>query len=451
MGASYHPDSSRDPRPGPYTYPDNIGTIDVRLPPDDGTKNPVKDHADWAPRIIKEYGVFVVGTGPIKDSRCGRFKPLKDDSAGACPNKPNQHKPLVMPIGCTRRECPIDFTRATHKQARRLSNVVNGYLRVRFKHQAELVPGFVPRYLSDHISIHPPRSLFFELIRRTERDLQKAGILKTDYHAGIEFHRIFQQKYQYEEKKALDLLGMKGCVSVYHPIRLKKDQADREADLMNDSGRYREVLDKKTWISEVKFSPHSHIMTDSSFLMNSEEFHEESGGWTYRNHREIDNIENLAKYLLSHAGANPGRHSIRYLGDLQKLSIEGTMKVETFIPCPECLAEGIPEPDASYVVGTLLGIEYERDKDRHTRMKSWSWGEIYGKHYVKRVRVIPLFRLRSFGQPRVPVEKMNGKPITLPHETWEHLPAHIQDKTRWMIHFSPGEWFAFDKKPEWYL
>lgn len=427
----------------PYTYPDNIGSIDVRPSPD--------ERANWVPQVIKNYGVFVVGTGTIKDSRCGRFMPLQDDSAGACPQRPNEHKPFVLPIGCKRRECPDDFTRWSHQQARRLSNVTNGYLRAKFKHQAELVPGFVPRYLPDHISIHPPRALVVELVRRTEKALADGGIEESDYHAGIEFHRIFQQKYQYEEKKALDKLGMKGCAVVYHPIRLKKDQVDREADLMNDSGRYRQVLDKKTWIKEVKFSVHSHIVTDGSFLMSSEEFHDETG-WTYRNHREIADIENLAKYLLSHAGANPGRHSIRYLGDYQKLSIEGTMKVETFIPCPECLKEGTPASEATYVVGKLLDIGYERDKDNHRqRMVSWTWGEIYGKHFIKRIRLIPVFRFRSFGRPRLPVERLHGKPLTLPHEAWSKLPEDLRSSCRWIIHFSPDEWIAFDKKPDWWV
>lgn len=329
--------------------------------------------------------------------------------------------------------------------------MVNGYLRAKFKHQAELIPGFKPRYLPDHISIHPPRSLVVDLVRRTEKALEKNGILKTDYHAGIEFHRIFQQKYQYEEKKALDLLGIKAAVSVYHPVRLKKDQADREADLMNDSSRYREVLDKKTWIKDVKFSIHSHIITDGSFLPNSEEFNESSGGWTYRNHREVADIENLAKYLLSHAGANPGRHSLRYLGEFQKLSIEGTMKVETFIPCPECLRGGTPAADCTYVVGKLLGIEYERDKDRHQRMAAWTWGEIFEKHYLKRVRLIPIFRVRSFGQPRIPVEKLNGKPLTMPYDAWSKLPVDLQQVSRWVIQFSTDEWISFDKKPEWWI
>ena len=421
-----------------------------RVPEVEWLFNQLQETADWVPRIIKEYRVFVVGTGTVKDARCGRFKPLLDDTAGACPNKPNEHKPFVLPIGCKRRECPEDFTRWSHQQARRLSNVVNGYLRVKFKHQAALVPGFTPRYLPDHISIHPPRALVVELVRRTEKALQAAGIEKTDYHAGIEFHRIFQQKYNYEEKKALDLLGLKGCAAVYHPVRLRKDQEDRTADAMMDTGRYRAVLDQKTWIKGVKFSVHSHIVTDGSFLPSSEEFHENTG-WTYRNHRFIADIENLAKYLLSHAGANPGRHSIRYLGDFQKLAIEGTMKIETFIPCPECLQEGTPASEASYVVGRLLGMEYHRDKDRHTRMTSWSWGEIYEKHYVKRVRLIPVFRLRSFGQPRKAVEKMNGKPLTLPYDTWSKLPKDLQDVSRWIIHFSQAEWMAFDKKPDWWV
>jgi len=425
-----------------YTYPDYIGTIDVRVPSEESS--------NWVPHIIKNYGVFVVGTGEIKDSRCGRFKPLKEDNAGACPNKPNEHKPFVLPIGCSRRECPEDYTRWSHKQARRLSNITNGYLRAKFKNQSELIPGFVPRYLPDHISIHPPRKLILELVRRTEKALSDKGILKTDYYAGIEFHRIFQKKYQYEEKKALDKLGVKGCATIYHPIRLKNDKAAFEADKMKDSSRYREVLDMPYWIDRVKFSVHSHIITDGSFLPNSDEFFDETG-WTYRNHREISDIENLAKYLLSHAAATPGKHSIRYLGDYQKLNIEGTIKVETFIPCPECLKEGTLESESSYIVGKLWNMQYERDKRGKLKMVSWDWLEIYGKHYIKRVRLIPIMRLRPFGQSRSPIEKLNGKPLAMPYDAWLKLPKHLQDACRWIEHYSQDEWIAVDKKPEQWI
>jgi hypothetical protein len=422
---------------------DNIGTIEVRLRE--------KERADWVPEVIQNYGVFVVGTGQTKDARCGRFKPLNDDTAGACPNKPDQHKPFLLPIGCSRRECPEDFTRWTHKAARRLTNIVNGYLNAKYKNQSELMPGYVPRYLPDHISIHPPRSLVVELVRRTKKALEKKGILDSDYHAPAEFHRIFQKKYQYEEEKAIKILGLSSAVSFYHPVRLRSDAADREADQMNDSSRYRKVLDQKHWIKGVKFSVHSHIVTDGSYLMNSDEFYEVSGGWTYRNHREISDIENLAKYLLSHAAANPGKHSLRYLGEYQKMNVEGTIKVETFIPCPECLAEDIPECEASYVVGKILEIEYEKDRNGHNQISRWEWGEIYGKHYIRRARIIPVFRLRPFGQRRIPVERLHGKPLTMPYDAWSKLPADLRASCQWIEHYSQDEWSNVENKPQWWI
>jgi hypothetical protein len=172
-------------------------------------------------------------------------------------------------------------------------------------------------------------------------------------------------------------------------------------------------LDCKNWINGVKFPPHSHIITDGSFLLNSDEFYKKTG-WTYRNHREISDIENLAKYLLSHTSATPGRHSLRYLGDYQKLSVEGTIKVDTFIPCQECLKEGTQASEATYVIGKLSTIGYEKDENRRTTLKTWEWSEIYSKHYIKRCQIVPIFRLSRFGLPRIPVEKVNGKPITIP-------------------------------------
>jgi len=428
-----------------YSNPDYIGTIDVRVRSD--------EPADWVPDVIRKYGVFVVGTGTIKDARCGRFKPLEGDTAGACPQFPDKHKPFLLPIGCSRRECPDDYTRWSHKAARRLSNVVNGYLNAKFANQAKIIPNFSPRYLPDHVSLHPPRVLVLELVRRTKKALQQKGILDTDYHAPIEFHRIFQKKYEYEEKKVLDLLGMKASVSVYHPVRLRKDREDYEADQMMDTGRYREVLDRRTWVKDVKLSPHSHIITDGSFLMDSEEFYKESKGWTYRIHREIMDIENLAKYLLSHAAANPGKHSLRYLGEYQKISVEGTYKIEFFIPCPECLAEGTPANEASYVVGKIQDIKYERDRNGHNQMIAWTWGDIYGKHYVKRTRIFPVFRLIPFGQRRTPVERLHGKPITMPHDAWSKLPGSLQRSCRWIEQYSQDEWISIDqgKKPKWWV
>lgn len=449
---------------------DLIGTIEVRLT-SDNTEIFKFEKADWVPEVIRDFGVFVVGTGKIKNSRCGRFKPLLDDSAGACPQRPNEHKPFMLPIGCTRRECPDDFRRWANKDARRIVNSVNGYLRVKFKHQAELVPGFVPKHLPDHISIHPPRSLVIELLRRTKRDLQKAlAKSKNDKYTPAEiFHRIFKKKYEYEEGKVLEKLGMKAAVSIYHPIRLKSDSEDWKSDQMQDTHRYRAVLDKETWIKHVKFSIHSHIITDGSFLMDYKEFIEESGGWTYRNHREISDVENLAKYLLSHAGAVPGTHSVRYLGDYQKMSIEGTMKVESFIPCPECLKEGTPASEATYVVGKIADTEYERDKNNRQQLVTWTWSEIYFRKYIKRVRNIPFYRMKELnpaGLPRNTLQQLNGKPLTYLRWTWENLQGFIvlplpgcgpwsgisrKDVTRWISHYSPDEWYAFDKKPDWWV
>lgn len=437
----------------PNTYPDYIGTIEVRPQTERGVQISKRERADWVPEVIRDFGVFVVGTGPVKDSRCGRFMPLQDDSAGACPNKPNDHKPLLLPIGCTRRECREDWSRWANKDARRLSNIVNGYLNAKFKNQAQLIPGFVPRYLPDHISIHPSRSLVVELVRRTRQALEKKGIIPSDYMASAEFHRIFKKKYEYEEQKALQVLGLKAAVSFYHPVRLRKDQDEYAANLMYDAGRYRKVLDRDDWVKHVKFSVHSHVITDGSFLMNSDEFYEKTG-WTYRNHREIDDIERLAKYLLSHASAVPGRHSVRYLGDYQKLNVEGVTKVETFIACPECVKEGERPEDSTYVVGKILDIVYERDQNHKNQMVEWTWGDIYSHKYVRRTRIIPVFRLRPFGQARIPIDRdEKGRPVTYERHVWDKLPEDIQRVTRWIEHFSDKEWISLpdDDKPRWWV
>jgi hypothetical protein len=433
---------------GPNTYPDYIGTFGVRSRLKENSKYVKLESDDWVPKVIKNYGVFVVGTGRITDSRCGRFMPLNGDTAGACPQRPNEHKPFLLPIGCTRRDCPEDYTRWSNKEARRASNVVNGYLRAKFKEQAELTPGFVLRYLPDHISVHPPRNVVVGLVRKTEKAMKEKGILKSDYHAGIVFHQIFLKKYEYALKKVLESIGIRNCVSVYHPIRLNKIWDEDRADVEQKSVRYRRVLDNENWIHGVKFSVHSHIITDGSFLTNSGEFFEKTG-WTYRNHREIAEIKNLVKYLLSHAGSVPGRHSVRYYGDFHNMTVEGIIKKEEFIPCPECLKEGTPVSEATYIVGKLLADpQYERDANGRNKLVKWEWGEIYGKKYVKRARIIPIFRLNHKGVSRCVVEKIGGRPQTVPYEVWKELPRALKHLPRWIEHYSPEEWNNLASKPE---
>jgi len=435
----------------PITYPDYIGTIGVRSRLTDISKYVKLEADDWVPKVIKNYGVFVVGAGKTKDSRCGRFMPLNGDTAGACPQRPNEHKPLLLPIGCTRRDCPEDYTRWSHKGARRVSDKVNGYLRAKVKEQSELIPGFILRYLPDHISVHPPKDVVIGLVRKTEKAMKERGILKSDYQAGIVFHQIFLKKYEYALKEVLEYLGVRNCVSVYHPIRLNKIWNEDKADVEQDTARYRRVLDNENWIHGVKFSVHSHIITDGSFLTNSDEFFEKTG-WTYRNHREISDIENLVKYLLSHAGSIPGRHSVRYYGDFHNMTIEGIIKKEEFISCPECLKEGTPEVEATYIVGKLLGDpQYERDAKGRNKLVKWEWGEIYGKKHVKRARNIPIFRLNHKGVSRCAVKKSYGRLETVPYTVWKELPKTLKYLPRWIEHYSPDEWNALSVKPEWYV
>ena len=438
---SYQPNSSN-------SYPDVLGTIDHF------SHNYIKQYPDWVPEVIEKYGVFVVGTGQIKDKRCGRKLPFGDDSAGACQIEPDKHKPLLLPIGCSRRECPEDWIRWAHKAGRRISNTVNGYLNARLREARETNPDFNLRYLPDHISIHPPKDLVIKLVEKTLAVLEKKGILQTDYMASKEFHKIFLKKYQAQEKKAIDLLGLKACVSVNHPIRLKQFEEEDTADVNQDTNRYRRVLDHEDWDECIVFAPHSHIITDGSYLPSAQEFYDKTKGWTYRNHREISDIERLVEYLVSHASAVPGKHTIRYLGEYQwRLSVEGTIKVDTFIPCPECLANNVKPSDCTYVVGKIGDINYERDDDGHNQMVSWNWLEIYEKHFIKRARIIPVFRLLKPGEKRVPIERLHGKPLEIEYYSWIKLKDNQKKVCRWIKHYSTEEWQALpdNEKPWWWI
>jgi len=131
------------------------------------------------------------------------------------------------------------------------------------------------------------------------------------------------------------------------------------------------------------------------------------------------------------------------------------MKVDTFIACPECVKEGERPEDSTYILGKLLDVEYARDENRHTELVNWSWGDIYGKHYLKRTRIIPVFRLPPFGQRRQPVRKDHkGRPEKpIERKYWDGLPADVQRVTRWIEHFSAGEWISLadEDKPRWWV
>lgn len=435
-----------------------------------------EETADWVPHVQKEAGLFVVGTGKIKNDRCGRSRPLRDDVAGACQNEPENHPPFLLSIGCMRWACPEDWPRAARKEGRRAENKLNGFLTEKFKHQAALLPGFVPRYRPDHISVHPPRDVVVDLVRRTEKALKKKCVLKSDKQYGAEFHKIFQKKYNEAEQAVLLKAGLRDYLSVPHSIRLRKARDADQADVDQDTQRYRRVLDTKTWMKGVKFSPHSHIATDGSFLMGYAEFYTITGGWTYRRHGEVTSIKDLIYYLMSHATAVPGRHSLRYLGALHNMNLQGLVKVEYFPSCPVCLREGKHDPhQCNYTVGQLSATRYEKDPQGHQVLVDWEWGPI-SQSFIRRTRTVPVFTLTPPGEPRrvmrkIPQEKperygmdewnivYTSLPLPMcgpwstrkkkkprekidlvPKEDWDKLPRAQQLTTRYIQRYSVEEY-----------
>jgi hypothetical protein len=432
---------------GANTYPDIIGTF--------GGSHRGKETADWVPHVQKKYGpIPIVGTGWIKDARCGRFKPLDGDVAGACQNEPENHRPMLLPIGCSRKECPEDWNRWARKGARRAENVVNGYLTAKFKDQAELIPGFVPRYLPDHLSVHPSKKVVKDLVRRTEKALVWMEILRTDYHYGREFHRIFQKKYNDAEKAALAKADLKNYLSVYHPIRLRKTEDEDLTDFNQNTSRYRRVLDHKDRMKHVKFSPHSHIVTDGSYVMDAAEFYDLTNGWTYRNHREVTNIQVLMFYLLSHASATSNSHSVRYLGVLHNMTLQGNIEVEYFPECPECRKEGKYDPkQLNFTVGKLRTTEYQRDEKGHLILTDWEWEQISRK-VIRRTRIIPVYRLPKPGETRKGMRKTSdGKKVDqIPKDIWDHLLPEYQDERRYIQTYTAEEYIALpasEKPVQW--
>lgn len=381
------------------------------------------ERADFVPHVQLRYPLLEVGTGKIKDEFCGTFKLTPGAIAGACRNNPDGHKPAAIPLGCSRRECPSDWGKWALRAAKRVSGHVNGYLNQKYKNQKNLIPGAPGAYLPDHVMISPGRSTVQRIVAEAEREISRPDMLVAD---SVDFHRAFWRLYREEEARIIDMLGITGCIAFPHDIRLRSSKESDKADRAADANRYREVLDREDWNDYVKFSPHSHMVTDGCFIpMTSDELYDKTG-WIYRNLGEITNCEALVYYLMSHAPVIAGMHNDRPLGSFHpsRLAHIGTIKIEVYPKCPECIAEGLAPEYSEYVVGIVAAAEYERNDRGRRVLKSWIWEAVTNKPY-RRMERMKTYRILQPGE-RIDraLEPKWSKYYTV--EQWAALPDEFE-------------------------
>jgi hypothetical protein len=365
------------------------------------------------------------GTGKVKDQYCGTFKLMPGSIAGACQNHPDEHKPAAIPLGCTRRECPECWPKWARRSGKRISALVNGYLNQKYKDQVQLLPGDPGAYLPDHVMISPGRATVQKLVAETEREISDPGVLVS---ASNQFHKIFMKKYRKEEARILALLEIAGGISIPHNIRLRSSKESEKADRANDTNRYREVLDRPDWHDGVKFSPHSHIITDGSYIpMTSDQLYEQTG-WIYRNIGEISNLEALVFYLMSHAPVIEDLHNDRPFGTLHpsRLAHVGTTKIPVYPKCPECLAAGIAPEFSEYRVGIIGRVEYDRNDRGRKVLKTWTFEAVTNKPY-RRTESIKEYRILLPGE-RIDRHKEPKWSRYFNLEKWEALPPESKPR-----------------------
>jgi len=354
------------------------------------------ERADWVPHVLERYPLLEVGTGRTKDQFCGTFKLMPGAIAGACRNNPDKHKPLAIPLGCTRRECPEDWVKWARRSGKRVSAILNGYFNQKYKNQKKLLPGEYGAYLSDQVVISPGRATVQRLVEDTEREISGPGVLVAQSN---DFHKLFMRKYRRAVDEIVEMLGITGAIEIPHNIRLRSSKESDKADRSRDVNRYRAVLDCDGWEEKVKFSPHSHLITDGGFIpMTSDELYEKTG-WIYRNLGEVTNAEGLVYYLMSHAPCIEGIQNDRRLGTLHpsRLAHMGTIKIEIYPKCPECIAEGLAPEYADYVVGIVAGADYERNNRGRKVLKSWLWEAVTMKPY-RQSEKIKVYRILQPGE-----------------------------------------------------
>jgi len=386
-------------------------------------------------QLLSDYGhipipgaswnyLSLVGTGMTRDSDCGTFV----SKAGACRNKPGDHKPILIPNTCGRRECPECWPTWATRAANRGTDVLNGYLTAKFGPAQRALPGLDRKYiLPRHVSFHPPRRVIVDLITEVKRDNVKPS----------NFQKEFLRRFRDLSRAIIEETGGTAGVMVMHEIRLKSDRTEQGADNDYDINRYRKVLDRPDWKDHIRYYPHVHVLGFGN-LDNSKEFHDRTG-WTYRVHRVAIDPGKAIYYLLSHASAVHGVNSITYFGECAPRRL---WKVKEYRHrerqiCDECIQEGIERDNAIRVIATIYPGSLVRENDNSTSKRirhgrgapvKWSFESITDRHYTK-VERVGVYRLAVMGEKRPPRQD----PEYVSDRDWEYLQV---------TGCIPGSWFG---------
>lgn len=373
-----------------------------------------------------------VGTGFPKDD-CGNFQAR----AGACNQKPGEHRPLLIPISCGRRACPEDWTTWAERAGDRVAQVLNSYLSKKFGNIPPKDDRKRERLLARHVSWHPEREQMIALIEDTLDAVTNQRALAPDY---LRFQAELDRRFRVMASKVMTDAGALAWVQVTHEIRLQDPRGNHDADGNLEINRYRDILDCPDWRDHVKLYLHAHGLVIGA-LPPYGEFYEKTGGWTYRIHGTVTNPAGLIFYLVSHAPAADGVRSITYHGELGKRVMvkNWEYRARVIVPCHECEEEHHPDPIRVIANIHPGSLAWENDGNRATRLRrgrgelvDWSFDEISNKPYVKVRRLIE-YRFLGPGE-RAPKRRDRWDRVT--HCSNEYLQDRIDRGEL------PGEWFT---------
>jgi len=304
--------------------------------PDPANISCLKDR--WGTRQdgeICEGLIFSIpGSGEITNpDECGSWY-----RTAAC-SKSHKHYKKRLTRNCGHITCPVCWTGPVGRAARNVSARLRGYtkdaLQKRLREEYQLTV--------NHFVMSPEK-----------------GIIMPD----MSYNKIKQKGRDIAAKA-----GITGGFMAFHPYRIKKSVAWRLArlchDAVKDSSEEREkkfwelvrenALELGSWREYVCWSPHYHAIGFGRLPDQNTEEEKESVKKLYRgwvvvwirhvdSYRQFDGtklqdpIAELALYILSHAGYQPGRKMPVWLGvcSQNKLHAEETTAAEYPVVCPKC-------------------------------------------------------------------------------------------------------------------
>jgi hypothetical protein len=258
----------------------------------------------------------------------------------AC-SKDATHYKKAMSVNCGHIVCPACWTAPIGKQARTVSAKIRGFAKdaklKNLKTDNELIV--------NHFIMSPPK-----------------GAILPD----MPYNKI-KQKGRDMARKA----GITGGFMAFHPFRIKKRIAYRLGLLCEENAKNNpEEREKKfwelirvdalklgSWAEYVFWSPHYHVIGFGRLPDQKTDEEKETvkilyKGWVVVWIRHVDSfyqfdgttildpIKELAFYILSHAGYQPGKKIPVWLGDCSQNKIYSvvTVKQEYQVVCPKCAA-----------------------------------------------------------------------------------------------------------------